>query len=64
MDDRKAFSHVASNSTRSASIEEKTWIGYVAEGQGDRADKFIADHAKIMTRSQIKARKEIGRAHV
>jgi 23S rRNA pseudouridine1911/1915/1917 synthase len=38
------------------SSELASWRGIVGEGQGDRADKFIADGAGILSRSQLKAR--------
>lgn len=56
MGNRRIRTPEGSKAVQPSHVEEKSWIGVVAEGQGDRADKFIADHAKLMTRSQLKAR--------
>ena len=35
---------------------ERSWEGVVAPGGGGRADKYLADAAKVLSRSQLKAR--------
>ena len=38
---------------------ERVWKGRVGTGQGERADKYVADIAGVLSRSQLKAREAV-----
>ena len=40
-------------------LGERVWKGRVETGQGERADKYIADIAGVLSRSQLKARNAV-----
>lgn len=44
------------NETSPIQGKERSWTGLVEAGEGERADKYIAEIAGILSRSQIKAR--------